>query len=227
MVSSASIGLLAALTMEGIAMAGTEFTIVKSGKFYHNLSTLGHGYDLVADTLRLASESDDLKDFLATETGGFNGKWKAGNTTTYVNAPPYPYFNAQTGSADFTFAKIDSLYKAGTPISVQNSPGTGSYHVYLAKLRGGGSYAIVKFTTRIGTNNDCNCANPGVATFDYWKMPSGATAVKPLLAADRKRPIRLKVSDGRLVIDRKAKTSGDMIRLNLLGQIAVPGFDQK
>lgn len=117
--------------------------------------------------------------------GDFGGKWKAGNATTFVNAPGYPTFNAQTGSPDFTVAKIDSLFKAGTPVTFQNNPGTGSKHFWIAKIRGGTSYVIVKFLTRIGNNNDCNCPNQGVTEFEYWKMPSGSTGIRPDMIVDR------------------------------------------
>lgn len=141
----------------------------KTGSFYHILGSLKGAYDLVADTLRGASESDADKDFINTDVAGsFNGKWKAGNTTTFVNAPGYPTFNVGDPT-HMTYNYIDSLYKAGTPITFQDNPGTGSKHVYIAKLRGGSEYAVVKFLSRDATNNDCNCANKGITTFEYWK----------------------------------------------------------
>ncbi|MBK8805838.1 MAG: T9SS type A sorting domain-containing protein [Bacteroidales bacterium] len=75
--------------------------------------------------------------------------------------------------------KIDSIYKAGTPITFQDAPGTGSKHVYIAKIRGGSEYVIVKFLSRVGTNNDCNCSNTGITTFEYWKMGDDSSTPIP------------------------------------------------
>ena len=148
-------------------------------------------------------------------------QWKAGNATTFVNAPGYPTFNAQTGSPDFTFAKVDSLFKAGTPITQQDNPGTGSKHVYLAKLRGGATYVIVKFLTRDGSNNECSCANKGITTFEYWKIPSSSGGTTNLQAVTLSRPasrIRLGNGSGLLVVDRNGKLSGGLQIVNALGQ---------
>jgi hypothetical protein len=215
---------LAVLAAFGVSNAQTsEFNVYKTGTFYHALSTLHNAWDLEADAGRMASDADATKDFVNIDVGGYDGEFKAGNTSAYVNAPGYPTFNAQTGSKDFTFAKIDSIYKAGPVITQQNNPGTGSRHVYIVKMRGTDTYVIVKFTGRIGNNNDCNCANPGMSTFEYWKFGSSSpTAVKRSMIAAKKRPARLVVNNGRLVIDRSGTLSIELPAMNLLGR-TVPG----
>jgi hypothetical protein len=168
---------VAAFGIQGLAHGQSVFTVHKQGSFYHALSTQPHAYDLEADVRLLGSDPDARKDFVNTDVQGtFDGKWKAGNTTTFVNAPGWPTFNAQTGSVDFTFAKVDSLYKAGTPVTAQDKPGTGSKHVWITKLRGSDTYVIVKFLSIIGNDNTCNCANQGVTSFEYWKMPASGVA---------------------------------------------------
>jgi hypothetical protein len=175
---------LAGLSLTAVAQAQSVFTVYKTGGFYHMNSTLPHAYDLLADSMRTDAESDALKDFSATDAGSFEGAWKAGNSTAFVRAPGWPAFNAQTGSVDFTFAKIDSIYKAGTPITLQADAGTGSKHVYIAKIRGSSTYVIVKFLSIIGNNNDCACAKMGKAGFEYWKMAAeaGPVGIKPVLS---------------------------------------------
>lgn len=227
--SSGKIALLALLASSSMAFAQTsEFTVSKFGSFHHILSTLNDGaYDLEADTTRSTADDDSKKDFINTDAAGsFEGKWKAGNTTTFVNAPGYPTFNAQTGSKDFTFAKIDSLYKAGTPVTVQNSPGTGSKHVWIAKMRGTSTYVIVKFTARIGNNDDCQCPNKGVTSFEYWKMPTtgSPSSVRALLRAEKEKPFRLMQTGGRLVIEKTGQISVEFDALNLLGQSVPAGY---
>ena len=142
----------------------------KTGYFYHILGSLQGAYDLVNDTLRSSSGSDGDKDFINTDAAGnFTGKWRAGNNTTFVHAPGWQTFNPDD-PADMTYEHIDSLYNAGgTPFNFEDNPGTGSNYVYIAKLRGGSEYAVIKFTSRDGSNNDCNCSNLGKYAFTYWK----------------------------------------------------------
>ncbi|MDB5106367.1 MAG: hypothetical protein JWP91_4056 [Fibrobacteres bacterium] len=199
----------------GTAFGAAEFTVEKTGMFYHILSDSAGAYDLAADKMRTTSEPDSLKDFVNTDSVGFTGKWKAGNATTFVNAPGYPTFNAQGGSPDFTVAKIDSLYKAGTPVTFNDNPGTGSHHVWIAKLRGGDEYVIVKFVTRLGNSSGTS----GSTTFQYWKRPSTTgepTVIRSMVSADKKS-IRLKSYVGQYEIGLDGKSTGVKV-LNLLGQ---------
>jgi hypothetical protein len=222
-VASGKIGFVALLFF-GIGFGGdaygqSVFTVAKVGKFHHILSDLPSSYDLVADSMRVKTDSDSLKDFVNTDSIGFDGKWKAGNATNFVRAPGYPTFNAQTGSADFTFAKIDSLYKAGTPVVRQDDPGTGSKHTWIAKLRGGSEYVIIKFGTILGGSSGTG----GETTFSYWKMPSkngSPTGLKIIAGADQKS-IRMKSTGGHYEIGLDGRNAGGMNVLNLLGQ-AVP-----
>jgi hypothetical protein len=216
---------LVSLLLSGIGLSGavygqSVFTVHKTGEFHHHLSADPGAYDLAADVMRSNSDPDSLKDFLNIDSAGsFDGKWKPGNATTFVNAPRYPTFNAQTGSVDFTLAKIDSIYKAGTPILQQDAPGTGSKHVWIGKLRGGSEYVIVKFLTIIGSSSDI----AGVTTFEYWKMPSNdgsPTGLKSIAGADKKSN-RPKASMGRFDIGLDGKNAIGVKTLNMLGQ-AVP-----
>jgi hypothetical protein len=209
--------LLSGIGMSGTAYGQSVFTVHKTGKFHHILSDLPGAYDLAADTQRTTSESNDLKDFVNTDTVGFTGKWKAGNATSFVMAPRWPEFNAQTGSADFTFAKVDSLYKARTVITLQDDPGTGSKHVYITKMRGGSEYVIVKFLTILGGSTGTG----GETTFEYWKMPSSmeAAAIRPLASADGKN-IRLKPS---IVFGLDGRHTSGVKMMSVLGQTVGEG----
>jgi hypothetical protein len=210
---------LVAISLSGNVFSGgaygqSIFTVSKTGEFHHRLSDLPGAYDLAADVQRSNADPDSLKDFLNTDTVGFDGKWKAGNATVFVKAPGYPTFNAQTGSADFTFEKVDSIYKAGPTLVAQDNPGTGSKHVYIAKLRGGSEYVIVKFLTRLGGSS----GTTGSTTFEYWKTASNSspTAIKAIAGPDQ-RTIRLKPVAGRYDIGLDGNTNGLRV-LNMLGR---------
>lgn len=101
---------------------------------------------------------------------------------------------------------------------MQDNPGTGSRHVYIAKIRGTSTYEIVKFLSRIGNAAACNCPNPGSVGIEYWKQSTtGVTDIQPLMRAENRKAVRLSRSDSQLTIAPLEKGPA----LNLLGQ-AVP-----
>lgn len=162
----------ACIGFAGIANAQSVFTVYKTGTIHHHASGKASGYDLVNDAALMVSEPDSLKDFMnADAAGGYTGMWKAGNATTFVNAPGWPTFNAQTGSVDFTYAKVDSLFKAGPVITKQDKAGSGSKYVYIAKIRGTDTYVIFKFLSYIGGSSSIE----GSQSFEYWKMPAAGS----------------------------------------------------
>lgn len=209
--------MMAGIAMYGAAYGQSVFTVHKTGEFHHHLSDQPGSYDLAADAMKSNSDPDSLKDFLNTDTEGFDGKWKAGNATTFVMAPRYPTFNAQTGSVDFTFEKIDSIYKAGPVLVAQDNPGTGSKHVYVAKMRGGSEYVIVKFLTILGGSSGTD----GVTTFEYWKTASiGAPSAVKAIAGAGQKSIHPKSIGGHFQIGMDGKNAnGDKV-MNLLGRTA-------
>lgn len=220
-VLSHKIGLVS-LVVSGIALSGAAygqsiFTVYKTGGFNHQLSDQPGAYDLAADVMRSASDPDSLKDFQNTDTVGFTGKWKAGNATAFVKAPGYPTFNAQTGSADFTFEKIDSIYKAGPVLVAQEKPGTGSKHVYITKLRGGSEYVIVKYITILGGSSGTS----GSTSFEYWKMATNSSpATIKAVPGPNGKAIRLKAVGGHQNIGLDGINSNGLKVLNLLGRSA-------
>ncbi|MBK8805839.1 MAG: hypothetical protein IPO21_03955 [Bacteroidales bacterium] len=85
------IATLAVFCLNNAAMSQCVYNDHKEGKFYHILGTLPEAYDLVKDEMVTSDEADVNKDFVDTDVSGdFSGKWKAGNTTTFVQAPGWP-----------------------------------------------------------------------------------------------------------------------------------------
>lgn len=140
----------------------TPLATEKTGQFYHIQGTLKGAFDLVADVEKGAADSDADKDMKNTDSAGsvFTGSWTTGNSTMQVKNNSYDYTNATVESAS-------AAYSAGTPSASVSSPATGD--IYVAKLRGGSSYAVIKITAVDPNDNTCACLNKGKISFSYKK----------------------------------------------------------
>ncbi len=136
----------------------------KIGAFFHVEGSLQGAYDLVAATPVPGAPGADVtvQDMRNTDGVGetFTGKWTAGNATAYVKDNSYDYDNATEESAL-------AAYAAGTASQNVNNPLVGD--IYIAKLRGGDEYAVVKITNVDPLDNTCQCVNRGKIEFDFKK----------------------------------------------------------
>ena len=136
----------------------------KVGAFFHIQGSLKGAWDLVSDSAMSASNAEANKDMKNTDAAAatFTGSWTTGtgNDTKYVKANSYAYATATVEGAAAAFA-------AGTSNSSVSNPAAND--IYIAKLRGGSNYAVIKIITVDPTNNDCNCNNKGKITFNYKK----------------------------------------------------------
>lgn len=109
-----------------------------------------------------AESSKDMKN-TSNVTLGWINEWTTGtgNSTLYVKANVFDYNNATVESAT-------SAYAAGTAVSTVTNPATND--IYIAKLRGGSNYAVVKITNVVVTASD----NLDKIEFSYKKLTSSS-----------------------------------------------------
>jgi hypothetical protein len=140
----------------------------KTGKIYHIQAATGKGaWDLVADVAKASTDAAADKDMInASENvsgSTFVAGWNvgSGNSTMFVKANTYDFTNASLATAKTTYA-------AGTPSNQIRS--VANNDIYIAKLRGQDTYAIIKITN---VNPDDATAtsgsNKGVIEFSYKK----------------------------------------------------------
>ena len=153
------------LTVTGTSgVVSTPFGTQVTGAFFHVGGSLQGAYNLVGATTVAASGAETSKDMKNTDIAGapFTGSWTTGtgNGTLYVRANS---FNYATGSVEDAMA----AYAAGTAGGTMLNPMAGN--IFIAKLRGGTDYAVIKIVTVDALNNDCACGNKGKITFDFKK----------------------------------------------------------
>lgn len=141
---------------------GSDLAIEKTGTFYHIAGSKEGSYDLVADALVAIGGANASKDLQNTDAAGspFTGTFNAANSSAFVKADGFDYTNATSASAAAAFA-------AGSVLTTVTNPAVGD--VYIAKLRGGSDYAVVKITAKDVNDNTCACNNKGKITFTYKK----------------------------------------------------------
>jgi len=148
-----------------------SFTITKNGQFYHIGGSIAGAYDLIADIEKWVVDSDNDKDMRNTDPAGapYTGSWETGtgNNTMYVKDNAYDYINASPASAD-------SAYNIGAPSSSVINPVAGD--IYIAKLRGGSDFCVIKIISMDPADNTCGCLNTGKISFEY-KKDSGTQIV--------------------------------------------------
>jgi hypothetical protein len=143
---------------------GTPFGAEVVGAFFHIQGTLHGAYDLVNETTVAAAGAESIKDMKNTDAAGvtFTGSWTTGtgNTTAYRKVNTFDYDNG-------TVEDAITAYNAGTASTNVNNPATGD--IYIAKIRGGNDYAVIKITNVDANDNTCNCGNRGKISFNYKK----------------------------------------------------------
>lgn len=153
-------------TLTGVSgTTGTTFGTEVVGAFFHIGGSLQGAYDLVNETTVAASGAEASKDMKNTDLAGdpFSGSWQAGtgNGTRYVKANS---FNYATGTVEDAIA----IYNGGANIQSQvQNPQNGD--IFIAKLRGGSDYALIKVVSVDATDNTCSCGNTGKITFNFKK----------------------------------------------------------
>jgi hypothetical protein len=145
-----------------VANASTPLGNETMGAFFHIGGSLQGAYDLVSGAVVAAAGADSDKDMRNTDMAGaaFTGSWEAGNATEYVKDNSYDYANATEEGAM-------AAYSAGSATTSVSNPAAND--IYIAKLRGGSDYAVIRITDVDPTNNDCNCGNTGKIEFDFKK----------------------------------------------------------
>lgn len=145
-----------------VQAASTPMTNETTGAFFHIQGSLEGAYDLVSGSVVSASGSDANKDMENTDDAGvtFTGSWEAANATRFVKDNAFDYDNATVEAAMSSFS-------SGTATAAVSNPADGD--IYVAQLRGGSDYAVIKVTDVDPTDNTCNCGNTGKITFDYKK----------------------------------------------------------
>lgn len=140
----------------------TPMTNEVNGAFFHVQGSLEGAYDLVDEMVVSASGSDADKDMRNTDDAGvgFTGSWEAANATMFVKDNSFDYDNATVEAATASFA-------SGTAIGTVYNPMNGD--IFIAKLRGGSDYAVIKVIDVDPNDNTCNCGNTGKITFDFKK----------------------------------------------------------
>lgn len=139
-----------------------------NGQFYHMDGAAGcfGGYDLVNDDNVASSGSDADRDMLNTDVAPdpFTGSWMAENGTRYVDA---------TGIIDdlndINKANAESVFAAGSETASISNPQVNDF--YVAQLRGGSDYAVIRIDRVDPNDNSCNAStgNRGIIEFTYVK----------------------------------------------------------
>jgi hypothetical protein len=154
-------GLLDEVTISvTVVSASTPLGVTKTGMFYHVGGTLAGAFDLVGDGTVTVGGANANKDMNNTNTAGnpFTGSWKSENNTLFVKANSFDYANA-------TEEEAIAAYFAGSPSATVTAPAVGD--IYIAKLRGGSDYTVVKITALNASDNTCSCGNTGKISFEY------------------------------------------------------------
>jgi len=139
----------------------TGFDAELFGKFYHILGTNPGAFDLVRNEARIITDTDMDKDLVNNDGAGvFTGGWIAKNSTMFVKAVG---FNYNTGTSN----DARNVYAAGSPKSNIALPVNGE--IFIAKLRGTDTYAIIKIISNDLMNDECGCSNKGKLTFNFKK----------------------------------------------------------
>ncbi|MBN2681043.1 MAG: hypothetical protein JXR58_00920 [Bacteroidales bacterium] len=116
-------------------------------------------WDLVANTGLSSSAADANKDMKNTTTvsTGWTNAWTAANATMFVKANSFDY-------AAGTLEDATTAYGAGTATGTVSDPAVND--IYIAKLRGGTNYVVIKVTGVTVTASD----NLDKISFSYKKV---------------------------------------------------------
>ncbi len=154
------------VTIEVVIKNATPLSTEVNGAFFHIGGSLQGAYDLIAGAPIAGSGAGadpSKQDMKNTDQAGnvFTGSWTAGNNTLFVKAASgFNYANATEEAAA-------SAYANGTSTANISNPVSGDF--YIAKLRGGNDYAVIKIIAVDENDNTCNCGNKGKISFDFKK----------------------------------------------------------
>lgn len=134
-------------------------TEITNGVIWNLIGPNKGAWDLVNNVGVSSSEPDANKDMKNTTTvnDGWKNEWTSMNGTMFVKANSYDYNNA-------TLEAAVAAYNAGTPSTTVTNPAVGD--IYIAKLRGGNTYVVIKVTNIDVTAND----NLDKIEFSYKKQ---------------------------------------------------------
>lgn len=136
-----------------------------TGQIHHIFGALKGSYDLVNDVEVAAAESDSLKDMSNTDVNDatFTGSWTAKNDTKFVKSSTTDFSTA-------TYSGIVSTYAALSAAATSSVSLPAADEVYIAKLRGGEDYVLIKITSVDPTFEDGGSAGDnGRLSFEYKK----------------------------------------------------------
>jgi hypothetical protein len=150
------------------------FTSEEVGAFFHVYGANLGAYDLV-NNVQIALTGDAASKDMANFDGDnqvFTGKWTgegAGTMFVKVNATSVDYNTVVYSSLATTYEAnvANASFKVGDAASSQTPVTVGD--LFIAKLRGGTDYALIKVTMNDPLNDECDCSDKGKLTFDYKK----------------------------------------------------------
>ena len=145
-----------------IANPATPLVTEKTGEIYHVGGSLKGSWDIVADVAKGASDPASDKDIRNSDIAGdpFTGSFSNTNNTMFVKNNSFDYMNATEESAM-------AAYATGTASATVTNPAVGD--IFIAKVRGGNDYMVIKIATLDPADNTCSCGNKGKMTFTYKK----------------------------------------------------------
>ena len=161
---SATLSKMHTFTVNGIDCDGTPFTNTKTGQFYHIEGACKGSFDLLNGVEVSSGASKAESDMVNTDAAAatFTGSWTVGtgNTTTYAKLNTFDYVNATKEAAATAFT---------SGVNTVSNPVVDD--IYIAKLRGQDSYAVIKITevnAGVATCTDGKTTgNTGKITFEY------------------------------------------------------------
>ncbi len=136
------------------------------GVIYHILGPNQGAWDLVENAGKSSGDDAADKDMInQTDNvgGSFLAEWKAGNATTFVKADGFDYAAA-------TDVAAETAYAAGT--ATDHVTGVVADDIYIAKLRGGADYAVIKIVEIL---DDGGVSNADYVKFTYKKKPASTS----------------------------------------------------
>ncbi len=134
-------------------------TEITTGVIWNIIGPNQGAWDLVTNAGVSFSSADANKDMknTSTSTTGWINEWTSMNNTMFVKANTYDYANA-------TLEAAVAAYNAGTASAKVTNPVAGD--IYVAKLRGGSTYVVIKVTNVVDTPSD----NYDKIEFSYKKQ---------------------------------------------------------
>ncbi len=148
------------ITLKEPAAAGTVLAYENTAGVIWNLIGPNQGaWDLVANVGKSSTDADADKDMINTSTVslGWVNAWTAGNSTMFVKDNSFDY-------AAGTLEDAQTAYSNGSASATVTTPAVGD--IYIAKLRGGSDYAVIKITGVTETASD----NLDNIAFSYKKV---------------------------------------------------------